>query len=116
MLLVTCPRCFDRVKLPKKPPERAINCPACMAQVSMPRLLSAGATVPPDLPTPASLRILRLPETPKPVYAESVGRTDPRGEEVTPDNGPHNGYTATTTIGVFAVLAAAVGLALALTR
>jgi len=106
MPAVVCPVCSGRIQLPDTPPPHAVVCTSCKTQITMP--VPSGGRVPPDLPTPAPLPIVRLPATADP--------TDPGRGEKRPGPYSYGDLDPKKVILVLAILVAATALTLWLLR
>jgi hypothetical protein len=105
MPVVACPGCSNPLQLPDVPTSRPVVCDSCKMQIVMP-FTPNGGSIPPDIPTPAPLPVVRLPEPPRPTGPEDEARRS---------GDPYGGFDTNTVLVVLVVLAAAAGLVLALT-
>jgi hypothetical protein len=111
MPVITCPGRLKRLTLPDVPSSPLITCSGCKTQITMPFAQPAG-TVPPDLPTPASLRTLRIPEAPPPNSAGPPSQVEgPRG---TSDS--YGGFSNRVVIAVLIALIAIASAVLVLMK
>lgn len=100
MPIVACVGCTRPLKFDDVPSDSPIICDSCQDLIAR-RYPPPAGTVPPDLPTPASLRTLRIPEPPELVPAEPTVPAK-----------PDLGFNTNKLIVTLVVLLAAVSLAL----